>query len=90
VKFFNWQINLKIKRLDANERIIYLANMLLQEVDNAGVSPRTPTSPESYLSLEINVHRYDTTKNELTVRSHQQGCLEGFKGVCTAVIKPLQ
>jgi hypothetical protein len=90
MKFFKWQIETKIKRLDANDRIVYLANQLLQEVENAGVSPRTITSPETYLNLEINVHRYDTDQNELTVRSAQQGCLGGFKGKCTANIKPIR
>jgi hypothetical protein len=88
MKFFKWKIETKIKRLDANERIVYLANQLLQEVENAGVSPRTTTAPDTLLNLDITVFRYGTD-SDLTVHSMRNSWLDGFKGKCTAVIKPI-
>ena len=31
MKFFKWRLNIKIERLDLDERIIYLARLLLKE-----------------------------------------------------------
>lgn len=36
MKFFKWQITTKIKRLDADERILYLANKLIKEIKDSG------------------------------------------------------
>jgi hypothetical protein len=70
--------------LKPDERIILLANMLLQEVDDAGVSPRSRTIPDDIMNVGISVFpKYGT----MYVTAGRQALLNGFKGVCTAKIK---
>jgi hypothetical protein len=36
MKFWKWLIEIKIKRLDAKERVVYLTNKILHELQNGG------------------------------------------------------
>lgn len=89
MKIFKRLIELKVKKLDAEQRIVYLANKLLQEVEDAGVSPRTTTTPDSHLAIDINVYRYGDDDNKLQVKTMRHSMFDGFHGKCTAKIKPL-
>lgn len=67
MKFFKWLIEIKLKRLDGEKRINYLANRLIQEVNRQGYSVMEPTISEGFGSLSIYVFDYDTKKAKITV-----------------------
>lgn len=54
MRFFVWHIEVKVKRLDGDDRILYLANLLMDEVQRHGYATNT-TSP-TYHSLHISHH----------------------------------
>jgi hypothetical protein len=37
MRFFKWKINLKIKRLDSEQRIKFLSQKLAQEIQSSGI-----------------------------------------------------
>jgi hypothetical protein len=41
MKFWKWLIEVKIKRLDTEERIIYLTNKIIHELQNGGYDLKT-------------------------------------------------
>ena len=56
MKFWKWQLQIKIKRLDADERIAYLANELIKELKSSGRSIQCYDSNKDFGNLDIWVH----------------------------------
>lgn len=69
MKLFKWWIELKIKRLDANQRCLYLANRLVEEVQRAGndVTFEHPSIPEGHACIDVSCLRTKEESSELTI-----------------------
>lgn len=59
MKFFKWQINLKIKRLDADERILYLANKLIKEIGASGRDMKFEKDGKIVIPISCDIKVYD-------------------------------
>lgn len=57
LKFWKWKIEVKTKRLDADEKIGYLANELIKELKASGRSIQCNENDKEFGSLLIWVHR---------------------------------
>jgi hypothetical protein len=60
VKFFKWNIETKIKRLDGPDRIVFLANKLIKEINAQGRSIMNPSISTGFGNLNIYIHWYGT------------------------------
>jgi len=67
MKFFKWIVEFKLRRLDGEKRINYLANRLIQEVNRQGYSVMEPTISEGFGSLSLYVFDYNTNNAKLLV-----------------------
>lgn len=61
-KFWKLRIFIKIKRLDAEQKIGFLANALISAMQEAGNQVALPDIAEGFGSLTIAVHRMGTEK----------------------------
>jgi hypothetical protein len=57
MKFFIWKVGIRIRRLDAEKRVAFLANKLAQELINNGYDIRA--SVPDLLNIDIHVHKYN-------------------------------
>lgn len=64
MKFFKWLIGLKIKKLDSEERVAYLANKLIDEVQKAGHCIR---SQGDFAHVDIYCHRVDSNDASIVI-----------------------
>lgn len=60
MKIFKWFIGIKIKHIDADKRIAWLTNKLLNELVKNGYSIKTTTNPATHLSVWINAHKHES------------------------------
>ena len=60
MKFFKWNIETKIKRLDADKRILYLANRLIKEIKGSGRDTTFEKDGQVVMpvTLSISVHKH--------------------------------
>jgi hypothetical protein len=65
MRLFKWLIQLKIKRLDGDQRIIYLANELLRAITAQGYCVR---SQGNFGHVDIFIHNIGT-QNDLIVET---------------------
>ena len=72
MKFFKWMIELKIKRLDGKDRIIYLTNKLIHEINGQGHSVMDPQIAKGFGNLNIWIHNYGKENQELKVERTKQ------------------
>ncbi len=67
MKFFKQFIEIKLKKTEGKERINYLANRLIQEVNKQGYSVLSPETSDGFGSLYIFVFNNNTEKASITV-----------------------
>ena len=75
LKFFNWRINIKLKHIDADKRILFLANNLIQELINGGYDVRGKASYgniQDMLHFNVYAHKH-SNKKYLSVESINRG-----------------
>ena len=61
MKIWKWIISFKIRRMDTDERIGYLANELINQIKASGRTIAKPDIDNGYGSLDISVHRLGTS-----------------------------
>ena len=61
MKIWKWIISFKIRRVDTDERIGYLANELIKQVKASGRTIAKPDIDKGYGSLDINIHWLGTS-----------------------------
>ena len=59
-KFWKWRISIKIKSLDAEKKIGFLANALISAMQEAGKQVALPNVAEGFGSLTVTVHKIGT------------------------------
>jgi hypothetical protein len=59
-KFWKWRISIKIKNLDPDKKIGFLANALISAMQEAGNQVALPDIAEGFASVDIRVHRAGT------------------------------
>jgi len=69
MKFWKWKIDIKTKRLDADERIAYLANELIKELKASGRSIALPGIDEGFGSFDITIYNLGTEDESMSVKS---------------------
>ena len=69
LKFWKWQLDLKTKRLDVDERIGYLANELIKELKASGRSIQCNEYDADFGNLDIWVHNLTNKNATLTIGS---------------------
>ena len=62
MKIWKWIISFKIRRVDTDERIGYLANELIKQVKASGRTIAKPDIDKGYGSLDINIHWLGTDR----------------------------
>ena len=67
MKLFKYLIELKIKRLDGNDRIIYLANKLSKEINTQGYSVMSPSVNQGFGGFDISIHNHGTKTSVVSV-----------------------
>lgn len=67
LKFWKWRLELKIKRLDADEKIGYLANELIKALIESGRSIAHPEVSKDFGSVDISVHNLGAENEVLIV-----------------------
>jgi hypothetical protein len=79
VKFFKWRIDLKIKRLDADQRILFLAGALIKEIKNSGrdMSFKQGGKVVMPVTLDIYVHNSCTPTRLSVQNSHNDWEVHG-------------
>ena len=85
MRFFKWKVNIKIKDLSAEKKVIFLANELLNQMQVAGHDLRTATTPNSHVSIDINLHNYNTKEAIISVSNLLRGV--SLRGKQTTKIK---
>jgi hypothetical protein len=69
MKFWKWEMNIKTKRLNADERIGFLANALIKELKASGRSIEDSHISEGFGSLDIYVHRLNTEDASMNIEN---------------------
>lgn len=67
LKFWKWRLDLKTKRLDADEKIGYLANELIKQLKASGRSIAHPCINKGFGSVDISVYNLGTKYESLAV-----------------------
>lgn len=70
-KFWKWRITFKANRLDADERIGFLANELIKAIKESGRTIAHPEIAKDFGSLDINVHWLGKDKAAMYVENIQ-------------------
>jgi hypothetical protein len=70
-KFWLWRITFKANKLDADERISFLANELIKAIKESGRTIAHPEIANDYGSLDINAHWIGTEKAVVYVENIQ-------------------
>jgi len=84
MKFFKWVIDLKIKDLTSEDKIIYLANKLIDELQKNG---HTLRSQVDYAAVSIHCYRVDGENANVDVSNIYNGDFETVRGKLTTKIK---
>ena len=71
-KIWKWKIDFNVSRMDADEKIGYLANELIKAMQGAGKQVALPDINEGFGSIDINVHRIGK-ENSTGYVSYQSG-----------------
>ena len=69
LKFWKWRIEVKTKRLDADEKIGYLANEIIKAIKTSGRSIECPKISEGLGSVDIVVHNLGAENENLRVQN---------------------
>lgn len=89
-KFFawriTWRINSKVEKLDSDERIIFLANELIKEIQDSGKSVSNPLISNGFGSVDIYLHNFDKGSPSLVV----ENIINGWRITGIPTIKTLE
>lgn len=58
---------MKCKNMNAEQKVIALANELINQMQKAGHDCRTTTHPDRYASISVDIHGYNTNEAEIVV-----------------------
>ena len=72
MKIFKWFVELKIKRLDGKDRIIYLTNKLIKEINGQGHSIMDTQIASGFGNIDIWLHNYGKDNQELKVEKMKE------------------
>lgn len=69
MNFFKWRISVKVKRLDAKEKVIFLANELVKAVQEDGKQFMLPRLSKGFGEFTVYIHCNGTDDPLLRIES---------------------
>jgi hypothetical protein len=83
MKLFKWFIELKIKDLTSEEKSLYLANKLIDELQKSG---KNLVSQTNFISIWVTAYRVYSSKAEIEIKTNDSEINKGIRGALTTKI----